>query len=433
LAATQISRMYFDYNLLNMQSAGLPAVEFEHKLIKKTPKSVIFAVLVATNVPQALELEKRAKALPTVAGVESMIQFLAEDQTRKLLLVDEIKVDLANLRFLDPDRAEVRLSDLTSTLYSFYGYLGAAHDSVEKEDPKLAAMLAKARATVGEFRKNILDGDQARLDLHSRKLAAFQQALFNDLRQTFETLKNQDTSAPLRVQDLPPSLRDRFVGVSGKHLVMVYPREDVWQREPQARFIADLRGIDENVTGTPVQLYEYTTLLKKSYEQAAQYALIAIILMVLIHFRNLLSVVLALIPVGLGFLWLGGFMGYFGVPLNPANIMMLPLVIGIGVTNGIHILNRFAEEQTPSLFSRSTGKAVLISGLTSIAGFGSLALAQHRGIQSLGLVMGIGLTTCMIAGLTFLPALLTLLLRYQNANRPSDDNARSPLGREEPR
>ena len=67
--------------------------------------------------------------------------------------------------------------------------------------------------------------------------------------------------------------------------------------------------------------------------------------------------------------------------------MTLPLVIGIGVTNGIHILNRFAEEQTPSILARSTGKAVLVSGLTTIAGFGSLMLAQHQGIHSLGCVM----------------------------------------------
>src|SRR5438093_13033459 len=104
-------------------------------------------------------------------------------------------------------------------------------------------------------------------------------------------------------------------------------------------------------------------------------------------------------------------MGAFDVPLNPANIMTLPLVIGIGVTNGIHVLNRFAEEQTPSILARSTGKAVLVSGLTSIAGFGSLILAKHRGIQSLGYVMSIGLATCMVAGLTFLPALLNLLIR----------------------
>jgi predicted RND superfamily exporter protein len=81
------------------------------------------------------------------------------------------------------------------------------------------------------------------------------------------------------------------------------------------------------------------------------------------------------------------------------------------VTNGIHILNRFAEEGTPGILSRSTGKAVLVSGLTAIAGFGSLVLAKHRGIHSLGVIMSIGIATCMIVGLTFVPALLTLFCR----------------------
>ena len=143
---------------------------------------------------------------------------------------------------------------------------------------------------------------------------------------------------------------------------------------------------------------------------------------------------LALVPVAIGGLWLGGLMGWLGVPLNPANIMTLPLVIGIGVTNGIHVLNRFAEEQTPSILARSTGKAVLVSGLTSMAGFGSLILAQHQGIYSLGCVMTTGLATCMIAGVTFLPALLNLLMGPRvPTKQPSADNARSALGREEPR
>jgi predicted RND superfamily exporter protein len=179
------------------------------------------------------------------------------------------------------------------------------------------------------------------------------------------------------------------------------------------------------VTGTPVQLLEYTTLLKRSYEEAAVYSLIAIAILVFLHFRSLGSVILALLPVAIGSLWLGGVMGWFHIPLNPANIMMLPLIIGIGVTNGIHILNRFAEEQTPSILAKSTGKAVLVSGLTTIAGFGSLALAKHRGIESLGYVMATGVATCMIAGLTFLPAVLNLLMqmRSQKKNRPNADNA----------
>ena len=114
-----------------------------------------------------------------------------------------------------------------------------------------------------------------------------------------------------------------------------------------------------------MQLYEYTTLLKKSYEQAARYSLIAIILLVLIHFRNLLSVVLALMPVGVGFLWLGGFMGWFGVPLNPANIMTLAAGDRHRRDQRHSYPEPFRRGTNPELLARSTGKAVLVSGLTT--------------------------------------------------------------------
>jgi len=198
--------------------------------------------------------------------------------------------------------------------------------------------------------------------------------------------------------------------------------------------VKEVRTVYPELTGTPVQLYEYTSLLKSSYQEAALYALTAIAVLVLFHFRSLVALLLALLPVAIGGLWLGGFMGLYQVPFNPANIMTLPLMIGIGVTNGIHILNRYAEEQQPTILGRSTGKAVLVSGLTTCAGFGSLMLAQHRGIATLGLVMTIGVATCMIAGLVVLPAILNLWRnRRTEAKQPSADNARSTLGREEPR
>src|SRR3954468_18208983 len=118
--------------------------------------------------------------------------------------------------------------------------------------------------------------------------------------------------------------------------------------------------------------------------------------MVFLHFRSITSVILALLPVAIGSAWMGGLMGWFDIPFNPANIMTLPLVIGIGVTNGIHILNRFAEEKNPGILGKSTGKAVFISGLTTISGFGSLMLAKHQGIKSLGEMMSVGVATCMI-------------------------------------
>jgi hypothetical protein len=108
-------------------------------------------------------------------------------------------------------------------------------------------------------------------------------------------------------------------------------------------------------------------------------------------------------------------MGAAGIPFNPANIMTLPLVVGIGVTNGVQVLNRVAEERQPAVLAKSTGKAVLVSGLTAIAGFGTLLLARHQGIRSLGEIMPVGIAFCMIAGLTCLPAVLTLIKRFGSA------------------
>ena len=135
------------------------------------------------------------------------------------------------------------------------------------------------------------------LQEHAAKLAEFQQALFNDVRETFESLQAQNDTAPLRVDDLPAALRDQFIGVTGKFLLQVYPKHDVWQRGNQEKFVADLRTVDPNATGTPVQLYEYETLLKNSYVQAAWYSLAAIVVLVFFHFRSLGAVILSLLPV----------------------------------------------------------------------------------------------------------------------------------------
>ncbi|MDB6112647.1 MAG: Exporter of the superfamily, partial [Pedosphaera sp.] len=451
LALLQCHRVFFDYDLLNMQSKGLPAVVFEKKLINSTPKSVIFGVVVADSPQRAVELEQQLTNLPAVSEVETMAPRLIGDQSKKLELIGEIKREIAPIRFAAADLEPVKLSELSSTLYSTYGYMGAAADEVEHEEEppsfstndiinleslatklkqpvdrvsgylstelsgttrallskftnganpqlelalvedlnriintatmiqspaetqvlvvqdrshadtvrrnyqsllhaypqeltSLTTQLLELRSSINDLRKWMLSGDSAAA---SQKLEAFQQALFNDIHETFRGLQEQDNRAPLQVGDLPQALRHRFIGATGKYLLQVYPKEDIWQRDKQKEFIDQLRTVDPNVTGTPVQLYEYTTLLKDSYQQAAWYALGAIIIMVLLHFRNFSSVILALLPVAIGSIWLGGLMGWLDIPLNPANIMTLPLVIGIGVTNGIHILNRFAEEQNP--------------------------------------------------------------------------------------
>src|SRR5438876_2337830 len=356
-------RVPFDYNLLHMQSKDLPAVVFEQKLIDSAKQSVLYCAVIARSLPEALELEARITNLTAVASVDSMARYLSENQRRKLEIVGDIKKELAPVRFPEVDDQPADVGELSQTLWFLEVYAAwAISDIQEGEDEsgkegnkELIENLKSLRQAIVQLRKRMSEARQEA----ARKLAAFQQALFGGIQETFEALKHQDDSGPLRAEDLPPSLRHRFVSQSGQlYLLQVYPKKDVWQRQEQEEFVKQLQTVDPNVTGTPVQLYYYTSLLKDSYVQAAGYSLAAIVLLVFIHFRSITCVVLALLPVGIGTIWMVGYMGWFHVSFNPANIMTLPLVIGIGVTSGIHILNRYAEERKPSILAKSTGNAV---------------------------------------------------------------------------
>jgi predicted RND superfamily exporter protein len=185
------------------------------------------------------------------------------------------------------------------------------------------------------------------------------------------------------------------------------------EREANERFVRDLRAVDPKATGTPVQNYTYISELKNSYQQAAWLAFGAIVVMVLLHFRNIWQSLLALLPLGLGIVWAVGVMGLFHLPFNPANIITLPLVIGIGVAYGIYVVDRYKEEKRCVLFSGSTGKAILMSALTTIIGFGSMTIGDYRGLVSLGTVMSLGVFCCFAASTLVLLQIFELWSRFK--------------------
>ncbi|MEW6278081.1 MAG: MMPL family transporter, partial [Candidatus Eremiobacterota bacterium] len=104
-----------------------------------------------------------------------------------------------------------------------------------------------------------------------------------------------------------------------------------------------------------------------------------------------------------------GLMAYYRVNFNPANFMALPLVLGIGLVFGVHVLQRAQEEKSAAIFGRSTGPAIVLDALTNVAGFGALIFASHQGIKSLGFVMTVGTLTNLITGVLVLPAVLQIL------------------------
>jgi uncharacterized protein len=410
IAAAQIPRVKFDYNLLNLQTEGLQAVDLGEKLMHSGSQSLLSAVIVADSLTHAVNLEARIKALPSVASVSSMVKFLTEDQSRKLTTLREIKAQIADIRIPTPDTNSVEIARLDRSLTALRLVLGFAAGKIKSErgEEKLVSELIALRDAVDALQRS-LEENPARA---AAGLTALQRGLLDDLQETLSLIREQDASGPLTLDDIPMFLRERFVSRAGKFLLQVYPRGDVWQRSVQKQFVQELRTVDPDVTGSPVQIYEYTSMVKESFQKAGTYAAAVIALMVLLHFRRLGSVLLAFVPVVLGFVWMLGLMTLLHISFNPVNIMSLTLVIGIGVTNSIHILNRFAEQPHPSIMATSTGKAVIVSALNTIAGFGSLLVAKHQGISSLGAVMAIGTGTCMLASLTVLPAVLHFLNKF---------------------
>ena len=237
LALALSRQVYFDYNLQKLQSIGIPRWYLRRSCLPPADQSLLCGAVVADSLTNAIDLENRISRLPTVAEVEppaSLLQdFLNSSNAEKLKLIGEIKQQLAPLQFGEPDSGPVDIQGFSRTLYSLYGYLGMALGEVGDSDPELTKQFVSLRSAIEDLRKAMLQGNPQALAEHGDRLAQFQRALFTDMRTTFQLLQNQDDRAPLHVDDLPPAFRDQFVGVTGKYLLQIFPKSDVWQRDNQ--------------------------------------------------------------------------------------------------------------------------------------------------------------------------------------------------------
>ena len=182
-----------------------------------------------------------------------------------------------------------------------------------------------------------------------------------------------------------------------------------------------MRSVDPDVTGTPVIAYESIRRMEKAYRQGTLYAFVLVGVLSAVMIRRIRETALALAPLVLGTLWAVGFMRLVGLKFNLANVWGVPLIIGASAEYGLNVVTRFVEARTYGgpPFARSTVMAVALNGLTTISGFGSLLVAHHEGMRSLGLLLTIGSGTSLIASLAVLPVLIRLF--YQSPRATADD------------
>jgi hypothetical protein len=256
-------------------------------------------------------------------------------------------------------------------------------------------------------------------ELGAKRLRGLQETLLDGMDQGIKILRDNVHAAPVTaaslIKELPSGMRDRLHH-EGKYAIYAYPARPIWDKSFLGKLVADLRSVSPEATGFPVTHWETSQGIERGFRQAAAVAAGVLVLLLLIDFRSLRYTLLALAPLSLGVVWMWGGISLLGISYNYVNIIAFPLIIGIGVASGVHILHRYRQEgeQDVAPVVRFTGMAIFLSAATTMVGFGSLALAQHRGAASLGLVLLFGVGACLVTSTLFLPALLALLKRMRS-------------------
>ena len=254
---------------------------------------------------------------------------------------------------------------------------------------------------------------------YTRRLTDFQNRLAVDALRCFDALRSISNPEPPALTDFPEGVTGRLIGRSGYYCMQIHTKADIWNMAEMEQFVGQLRSvdaelrrlnpaIDSGVTGNPVQVYESSRELIAGYEKGAVCGILIVVIVVWLDFRSIRMTLLALLPLVTSKLQLFGLMGLLGIPLNPANMIVLPLILGIGVDTGVQIVHDYLREPQPYRMPPSTSAALVVNTLMNIVSFGALMLAAHRGLYSLGRVLTLGMACCLLSCMV-MPSLLQLL------------------------
>ena len=408
------SGIWYNHNLLDLQAAGLESVELEKSLLQANDLSSSFAVSMARTPEEAAAKKERfLRECPMVDKVREVAESFPDGVEAKRAIIEQIHAKLNLLPDQPPPLPPIpvvppeQLDDALAKLQRFVGMAGQSQQ---------AAQLGAIR----DHLRNISEKE------YYRRLSNFQKALAEDYFKQLYTLRAVSNPELPQKSDLPEGVAARFIGKTGCYSLQIFTKANIWDMDQMEMFVRQLRAVDPLVTGSPVMIYESSRELKYGYERGAVVGVLIVFFIVFIDFWSVRMTLLALLPLAASKLQLFGLMGLLGIPLNPANMIVLPLILGIGVDTGVQIIHDYLREPHPYQISSSTASALVINTLMNIVGFGGLMIASHRGLHSLGRVLTLGMACCLLSCLV-MPCFLRILpdMRPQRARKTKPDRGQN--------
>jgi predicted RND superfamily exporter protein len=232
-----------------------------------------------------------------------------------------------------------------------------------------------------------------------------------------ESVLDMSSVETLQLGNLPMTVLDRYSNTDRtQFLVTVFPADNIWQdAEFLKRFVGDLERVNENATGMPPVFRALIEVIGKDGRNAILLALVVVFFVLWVDYRKPGHALMAMIPLTIGVLWMVGLMGLFEIKMTVMNIMGLPMIIGIGVDDGVHIVHRWRIEGKGKITQiiSSTGKAILLTSATTMLAFGSLVFSVWPGFASLGVAMFVGVGACFLSTVIVLSGIIGVLERKE--------------------
>jgi hopanoid biosynthesis associated RND transporter like protein HpnN len=391
-----LPRASFDGDPIHLRDPEAESVQTLRDLAADGTAPVYDLVALAADHATAQRWARDVAGLPQVRRVVTIDSLVPPEQDSKELLLEDIGLvmgpNFAALAEEAPDPAMLRseLMELQTSLAA----RGSANTAVRELFEALSALLEDLEVR----------GAEASLD----RLRTLDADLTAGLARALRRLAAGLDARPFDRDDLPPELAARYVNDQGQELIEIAPVENVADPDAAARFVGSVRAVVPNATGLPVVYEEAAATVVRSFQLAFAYAFGMVIVLLLLFLRRGGDVVLVLSPIVFASVVTAAATVWLGIPFNFANIITLPLLVGIGVDNGIHLVHRMRTEppEHGDPLATSTSRAVVACALTTIASFGSLAFSPHAGMASMGQILTLGMTITLLTTLLLLPAML---------------------------
>jgi hopanoid biosynthesis associated RND transporter like protein HpnN len=400
-----LPQVKFDYNLLNMQDQQASAVKTFRELLAEPDLSPWHVAVLADDRTKTERLAKQLAELPEVNQVVTILDFVPAEQEEKFNLIKEMALTIGPISA--PLQTQATNGDVLAQQHKALTALVAALDRfvvTHPDHPAATVMHALKSSLVALFAQL----DKANDDEKRKLLHAVEEDLLAMLPLALQSLHTATEATPFGEKDLPVTLRDRWHSQTGEYRLAVYPVEDLNDNDALRRFVRAVQEVAPQAIGAPVISLEAGEAVVQAFIQAFSLALIGVIVILWVLLRSIKYTFLVLLPLLLSSLFTAALTVLLDVPFNFANIIALPLLLGLGIDSSLHMVYRSLNNELVSeiLIHTSTARAIFYSALTALVDFASLMLSSHQGTASMGVLLTVGLAFTLICTLIILPVLL---------------------------